>query len=229
MSSLLHSSAVSISSAANEVEPELENSASAIEERMLRICDDSIAAHQAFRDQSLPALAAVAQLLFGALSNGRKIMLCGNGGSAADTQHVAGEMVGRFLRESDPWPVMALTTDTSILTAVANDWDYSQVFARQVRAFAAPGDVLVGISTSGTSANVIEALRVAREKGARTLGFTGAKPSASAMRPWCDICFCAPAGATPRIQELHLLSWHSICEIVEELLIAAEARIPGRT
>ena len=183
-----------------------------------RIVEDSMTAHQCLLDESLPALEEVAQVFVHALRRGSKIMLFGNGGSAADAQHVAGELVGRFLKERNPLPAIALTTDTSILTAVGNDWEFKDVFARQVRALARPGDVAVGISTSGNSANVLQGLVDARNCGAVTVGFTGA--DGGAMRAAADICFCAPARLTPRIQELHLLAWHAICEVVEDAIVA---------
>lgn len=184
-----------------------------------RIVADSIAAHQRLQAEALPVLAQVADVFTRALRSGHKLMFCGNGGSAADAQHVAGELVGRFLRESEPWPAMALTTDTSILTAVGNDWAFEDVFARQVRALARPGDVVIGISTSGNSPNVLRALDDARRIGATTIGFTGG--SGGKLPAACDICFVAPAAITPRIQELHLVAWHAICEIVENNLLDA--------
>lgn len=178
-----------------------------------RIIEDSIAAHQRLIPDYIPVFSAVASAFLKALRAGNKIMFFGNGGSAADAQHIAGELVGRFLKESEPWPAMALTTDTSILTAIGNDWTYEDVFGRQVRALAKPGDVVVGISTSGKSPNVLKGLADARAKGAVTVGFTGAK--GTAMQEAADICFLAPSELTPRIQELHLIAWHAICEIVE--------------
>jgi len=192
--------------------------AAALEEEMRRIVNDSLAAHQRLLDELLPVLVQVAQAFVRAIRTGHKILLFGNGGSAADAQHVACELVGRFLLDSDPWPVIALTTDTSILTAVGNDWGFADVFARQVRALARPGDVVVGISTSGRSPNVLRGLRAGRDQGATTVGFTGA--DGGAMRELTDVCLCAPAQSTPRIQELHLLAWHAICEIVETELTA---------
>jgi D-sedoheptulose 7-phosphate isomerase len=158
----------------------------------------------------------VAQVFVRAIRQGRKVMFCGNGGSAADAQHVAGELMGRFLIEREPWPAIALTTDTSILTAVGNDWAFEDVFARQVRALAQPGDVLVGITTSGKSPNVLRALDDAKAKGAVRVGFTGGR--GGVLADHSDVCFVAPANTTPRIQELHILAWHSICEIVEVAL-----------
>lgn len=182
-----------------------------------RIIEDSIAAHQRLLADGIPVLEQVAAAFVRALRGGNKLLFFGNGGSAADAQHIAGELVGRFLRESDPWPALALTTDSSILTAVGNDWDYADVFGRQVRALAKPGDVVIGISTSGNSSNVLRGLADGRAAGAVTIGFTGA--SGGQMATACDICFRAPADTTPRIQELHILAWHAVCEIVEATLL----------
>ncbi|MBZ0297922.1 MAG: SIS domain-containing protein [Anaerolineae bacterium] len=187
------------------------------EDEIRRIAEASIAAHQRFVQESLPVVAQVAQAIARAIQGGGKIMLFGNGGSAADAQHVAGELVGRFLKESEPWPAMALTVDSSILTCVGNDWSFEDVFGRQVRALARPGDVVVGISTSGKSPNVLRGLDDGRARGCVAIGFTGAK--GTVMQQHSDICFLAPADMTPRIQELHLLAWHAICEIVENTLM----------
>ncbi len=147
------------------------------------------------------------------LQNGGTIYLCGNGGSAADAQHVAAEFVGRFLRERRPLPAIALTTNTSILTAIGNDYDFSQVFARQVRAQVTMKDVVAGITTSGKSPNVLQAMKAAREAGAKTIGFTG-EPG-EPLGSLCDACLKVPSSSTPRIQEAHILSWHVICDLVE--------------
>ncbi len=158
-------------------------------------------------------LAGISAALLQVLQSGGTIYLCGNGGSAADAQHVAAEFVGRFLRERRPLPAVALTTNTSILTAIGNDYDYSQVFSRQVRAQVTERDAVVGISTSGKSANVLEALRAAREAKAITIGFTG-KPG-EPLAGECDLCLCVPSKQTPRIQEAHILAWHIVCDLVE--------------
>ena len=188
------------------------------EAELRRIVADSIDAHQRFLAESLPLIAQVAEVFVRTIRAGNKIMFFGNGGSAADAQHIAGELVGRFLKEREPWPAIALTTDSSILTCVGNDWSFEDVFARQVRALAKPGDIAVGISTSGGSPNVLKALHDARERGCTTIGFTGA--NGTAMQAAADLCFLAPVALTPRIQELHLLAWHAICEIVEATLLA---------
>lgn len=188
------------------------------ETSLRRIADDSLKAHEKLLDESVPVLAEVADVVTRALKAGRRVLLCGNGGSAADAQHVAAELVGRFALEREPFPALALTTDTSILTAVGNDWDFQEIFSRQVRAHARPGDVVVGISTSGKSANIVRALEVGRECGAVTLAFTGRNggPVAKAA----DVVFKAPDAATPRVQELHLLAWHGICEVVEAAMVS---------
>ncbi|HZS73840.1 MAG TPA: D-sedoheptulose 7-phosphate isomerase [Candidatus Nitrosotalea sp.] len=137
----------------------------------------------------------------------------GNGGSAADAQHVAAEFVGRFSKDRRPLPAEALTTNTSILTAVGNDYDFTQVFSRQVKAKVHPNDIVIGISTSGKSKNVINGLEAAKKIGAMTVGFTGAKPNL--MDKVSDICLCVPSKITPRIQEAHIMIWHIISDLVE--------------
>ena len=187
-----------------------------LEGEMAEIVRKSIAAHERLLNGSLPILVQVAQVLVRAIRTGRKILLFGNGGSAADAQHVAGELIGRFSRESEPWPAVALTTDSSVLTAVGNDWEFAEIFARQVRALARPSDIVVGISTSGRSPNVLRGLQAGRALDAITVGFTGA--NGGEIRDHADVCFRAPTDSTPRIQELHLLAWHAICELVESEL-----------
>ena len=191
------------------------------EAELRRIAEDSLSAHRRFVEEAPSSLQRVAQVLIRAIRSGNKILFCGNGGSAADAQHVAGELVGRFLVESEPWPAISLASDSSILTAVGNDWDFDDVFARQVRALAREGDVVVGISTSGKSRNVLRALREAGARGAVRVGFTGGDGGDLARAT--DVCFTAPAETTPRIQELHILAWHSICEIVEAALTGTAA------
>ncbi len=186
------------------------------EQSLRRVIEESIRAHQKLLEESVGSLAEVARVLTLCLRSGGKVLFCGNGGSAADAQHVAAELVGRFAIEREPFPALALTTDTSILTAVGNDWDFKDVFARQVRAHARAEDVVVGISTSGRSPNVVRALEAARERGARTIAFVGRNggPIAKAA----DLVFRAPDTSTARVQELHILAWHGICELVEAAL-----------
>lgn len=151
-----------------------------------------------------------------ALKAGRRVYLFGNGGSAADAQHIAAEMEGRFHRERRPWPVLALTTNTSTLTAIANDYDYETTFPRLVEAHARKGDVVIAISTSGNSANVLEAAKRARKLGAVVVGFTGSK--GGKLKGVADLCFRAPSDVTARIQECHITAGHILCEMVEEAL-----------
>lgn len=161
-------------------------------------------------------LAQVAQTCIGALRRGNKILFAGNGGSAADAQHLAGELVSRFNYDRPGLPAFALTTDTSVLTAIGNDYGYEHLFARQIEAVGQPGDVFVGISTSGRSPNVLNALRRAREKGLITVGFTGR--GGGDMPALCDHCLRVPADATPRIQEGHISLGHTLCWLIERAL-----------
>lgn len=151
-----------------------------------------------------------------AYKEGKKTLLAGNGGSAADAQHIAGEFVSRFYFDRPGIPSIALTTDTSILTAIGNDYGYEKLFSRQVQAQGVEGDIFIGISTSGNSANIIEALKVCKEKGILSVGLTG--ESGGAMNELCDYCIKVPSSKTPRIQESHILIGHIICAIVEEEL-----------
>ena len=166
-------------------------------------------------------IAAIADRLASCLARGGTIYLCGNGGSAADAQHVAAEFVGRFLRERRPLPAVALTCNTSILTAVGNDYSFAEIFSRQVGAHVTKHDCVVGISTSGRSANVLAAVEAARALGAVTIGFTGA--AGHDLARLCDECFLAPSEHTPHIQEAHLVAWHLICDQVERAAMGGPA------
>lgn len=157
-----------------------------------------------------------------ALTAGGKIMFAGNGGSAADAQHLAGEMISRLNYDRAPLASIALTVDTSVLTAVGNDYGYEQVFERQVRGLGRSGDVFIGISTSGRSPNILRALRAAREMGMVTVGFTGRK--GGDMPPLCDFVLHAPSDRTPMIQQLHIMAGHIICGLVESRLFPLPAK-----
>jgi D-sedoheptulose 7-phosphate isomerase len=161
-------------------------------------------------------IVAIAERIVETFRRGGKLLLCGNGGSAADAQHIAAEFVSRFRRERRGLPAIALTTDTSILTAISNDYGYERVFARQVEALGRPGDMVIGISTSGLSASVITAMRAARDGGMATVGFTGA--SGGMLVDNVDLCLCVPSHNTARIQEVHITVAHVVCEIVERTL-----------
>lgn len=151
-----------------------------------------------------------------AMARGNKLLLCGNGGSAADAQHVAGEFVNRFLMDRPALPAIALTTDTSVITAISNDASYDQVFARQVQALAKEGDVLLAISTSGNSPNVLQAMQAAKGKGVYTIGLTGC--GGGKMKDLCDINISSACTDTPLIQELHLACEHLFCALTEYFL-----------
>lgn len=162
-----------------------------------------------------------------AIAKGHKILLCGNGGSAADAQHLAGEFVNRFLVDRPPLPAIALSANSSNLTAIANDFSFDQVFSKQVLALGQEGDVLLGISTSGTSANVLAALAVARQKNILTVGLSGAgsDPSGKTMAPLCDICLTVPHKSTPLVQEVHIAAGHMLCQLVDYYLFEDASRL----
>ena len=164
-------------------------------------------------EKLIPNVEIASQMIIDTLKNGNKILLCGNGGSASDAQHIAAELTGRYKSERRGLPGIALNTDTSALTAIANDYGYDRVFDRQVEALANKGDLLIGISTSGNSANVISALKVAKEMGCSTLGLSGR--DGGTMSAICDLNIIVPSDDTPRIQEMHILIGHTLCQAVD--------------
>lgn len=161
-------------------------------------------------------VAMAAEACIFALSKGKKVIFCGNGGSAADAQHLAAELMGRFLFDRDPLPALSLTVDTSALTAIGNDYGFANVFSRQLRGIGVEGDVLVGMSTSGESANVVRAFEVAREMKITTIGLTG--QNGGAMAALSDVLLAVPHGRTNHIQEGHITIGHMICAIIEDRL-----------
>lgn len=161
---------------------------------------------------------AVTEKMVDCFKHDGKILFCGNGGSAADAQHLAAEFSGRFYTDRAPLDAEALHVNTSYLTAVANDYSYNEVYARIVRAKGRKGDILVGLSTSGNSANIIEAFKVAKDKGMIIVGFTG--ETGGKMKPYCDYLLNIPSADTPRIQECHITVGHIVCQLVEEQLFA---------
>ena len=180
---------------------------------------DSLQEHletiQTLLRSSIKEIEQAGQMICDALSAGKKILLCGNGGSAADAQHIAAELVGCYEKQRRSWPAIALTTDTSALTAVSNDLGYEQVFARQLAGLAQTGDILIAISTSGRSKNVLKAVERARELGCRTIALTGA--SIDPLGSMCDFTVAVPANRTSRVQEAHITIGHLWCEMVDQL------------
>jgi D-sedoheptulose 7-phosphate isomerase len=194
--------------------------------------DDLIATHltlslsaleRASKDAALKEVARrIADAIVAALRAGNKLLLVGNGGSAADAQHIAAEIVGRYKEERPAYAAIALTTDTSALTAIGNDYGYDQVFARQVEGLGRRGDVLLAISTSGRSPSILNALTKARARGLTTVGFTGV--NGQAMTELCDLLLIAPSDDTPIIQQIHLAIAHGICAVVEQALMQTPAQ-----
>ncbi|SFV68094.1 Phosphoheptose isomerase 1 [hydrothermal vent metagenome] len=169
---------------------------------------------EAVIDTMQTPLYEASQLLLETLKNGKKVLLCGNGGSASDAQHIAAELTGRYKTTRRGLPAIALNTDTSAMTAIANDFGYESVFSRQVEALANKGDLLIAISTSGNSENILKALQIAKELKCKTLGLSG--KSGGEMHKYCDINLIVPSNDTPRIQEMHILFGHILCQIVDE-------------
>ena len=180
------------------------------------------AVERALADEKfVAATVAIAERISAALKSGGKVLLAGNGGSAADAQHIAAEFVGRFIDDRAPLAAIALTTDTSALTSIGNDYGFDKVFERQVRALGRKGDVFIGISTSGRSPNVVEALQAARELGLTTIGFT--RDAQTTMHALCDLTLAVPAEETALIQQLHITAGHAICHLVEHELFGAKS------
>jgi D-sedoheptulose 7-phosphate isomerase len=184
---------------------------------------ESISAKERFLRENGNTLEKVIDLIACAFKEGQKLLLCGNGGSAADAQHIAAEFVNRYLIERPPLPAIALTTDTSALTSIANDYGPEEIFAKQIQALGKAGDVVLAISTSGNSPNIVRALEVCRARDIHTIGLTGG--SGGKMAALVDYLLCVSATAvTPRIQETHILVGHVICEMVDHKLFATERR-----
>ena len=180
---------------------------------------DVAATMTAAAESSLPAdIDRAIDLIDRAFIDGRKLLVFGNGGSSADAQHLVAELVGRFAAVRSPLPAIALTTNQALLTAWSNDDSFDDVFSRQIVALGVPGDVAMGISTSGASRNVLNALGAARSRGLRTIGLTGGRPGP--ISDHCDILLTVPAAETARVQEVHLVTYHAICAALEQRLLA---------
>ena len=186
-----------------------------------RQIEEELSIHTRIMEQTVTQCSAmindISNSLVECFRNGNKLMLCGNGGSAADSQHMVAEFVNRFRLDRAALPAIALTVDTSILTAIGTDSSFEFSFSRQVEALGKPGDILAVISTSGGSPNILKALEVARERHLKTIGFTGEKGRQN-MAPKCDFCLVVPSADTPRVQEVHEFVWHVICGVVERAL-----------
>ena len=163
-----------------------------------------------------PLVSDAVDMICSSLASGGQLLVAGNGGSAADAQHIAAELTGRFFLERKPLRAMALHVNSSALTAIGNDYGYEHVFARELSAHARPGDVLLAITTSGNSQNILNAIHAAREHKVAVIGLTG--EIGGKMKPLCDVCLCVPSKSTPRIQEMHIAIYHAICELLEERL-----------
>ncbi|NLE65065.1 MAG: D-sedoheptulose 7-phosphate isomerase [Elusimicrobia bacterium] len=185
-----------------------------MQSRIRQIVEDSIRVKTEALPLTVGPLERASRLIIDALKNGGKVLLCGNGGSAADAQHIAAEFVGRFQKERRALPAVALTTDTSILTCLANDYSFETIFSRQVEALGKKGDVLIGISTSGKSPNVVRAFEAAKTQGMSTIAFTGG--SGGVMGEMADITVTVPCKVTARVQEMHITLFHALCEVVED-------------
>jgi D-sedoheptulose 7-phosphate isomerase len=183
---------------------------------LARSLEEHLKAIQTLLDSRLADIDATGRLIWEALKAGNKILLCGNGGSAADSQHIAAELVGRYEKQRRAFPAISLTTDTSALTALSNDYGYEEVFARQVEALAHSGDVLVAISTSGKSPSVVKAADQARALGCRTIALTGC--SGEPLASHCDLAVVVPSDRTSRVQEAHITIGHLWCEMIDNAL-----------
>ncbi len=197
------------------------------EHRVAELIEASIATKQSLLSSPdvLVTVATVSEILVNALKQGNKLLLFGNGGSAADAQHIAAELVGRFAFDRPALPALALSVNSSCVTAIGNDYGFDQVFSRQLEALARPGDVVIGISTSGNSANVLCAMSTAKKIGLKTIALTGR--SGGNLKKAVDHCICVPSDKTPRIQECHILIGHIISELVERGIFHEEGRVSG--
>lgn len=190
-----------------------------MEESILREFEESVQVKARFAKENAALIAKVSRLIADTFTEGGKVLLFGNGGSACDASHIAAEFVNRFKKERPGLPAIALNTDMAVLTSIANDYEFSDIFARQLKTLGEPGDVAIAISTSGQSRNILKAIDVARKKGIRVISFTGSRGEKMAGKS--DYAFVVPSADTPRIQETHITLAHVLCQMVEELLFDA--------
>ncbi len=187
-----------------------------MKDKILKAFEESISVKDRFAKENVETIVGASRLIAEAFNDGKKLLLFGNGGSATDASHIAAEFVNRFKRERPGLPAIALNTDAAVITSIANDYDYSEIFARQLKSLSEEGDVVIAISTSGNSGNVLKAMDVARRRKLRSIVFTGAKGEKLASK--ADYAFIVPSDNTPRIQETHITLGHVLCQMVEEIL-----------
>src|ERR1700751_1429210 len=199
------------------------------QQRVIRSIQESISAKDRLlgSEESVAIIARVSEALVETLQNGNKLILFGNGGSAADAQHIAAEFVGRFAFDRPALPALALSVNTSCVTAIGNDYGFDQVFSRQLEALGRPGDVAIGFSTSGNSPNVLRGLSTARKMGLHAVALTGIPGGKLKQAADVEHCLCAPSSETPRIQECHILIGHIVSELVEQELFHGQSRVSG--
>ena len=186
-------------------------------DKIRRIFEESIKVTEKFLDErNIGRIYEVSKVIAGAFNDGKKLILFGNGGSSADASHIAAEFINRFKRERPGLPAIALNTDMAVITAIANDYDFSEIFSKQLKAISEEGDVVIAMSTSGNSPNILKAMDVARKKKLVTIAFTGLKGEKCAAK--AHFAFIVPSDSTPRIQETHITLGHAVCQIVEEIL-----------
>jgi len=193
-----------------------------VEEMIKKVLEDSIKAKENFIDENISNLILFAEKISSAFTSDRKLMLCGNGGSASDAQHIAAEFVNRFMLERPPLPAIALTTDTSIITSIGNDYSFDDIFSKQIKSIGVEGDVLLALSTSGNSANIISAVKAARGLGIYTGCLSGS--DGGRLTGLVDMAMVVNNNTTPRIQETHILAGHIICQLVDYILFQQDIK-----
>ncbi len=191
-------------------------------EKIIKAFEESVSVKQQFVKENVDTIIEVSKMIADTFNRGGKLLLFGNGGSSTDASHIAAEFVNRFTKDRPPFPALALNTDMAVITSIANDSDYSEIFARQLKALAQEGDVVIAISTSGNSPNVLKAVDVAKKKKLKTIAFTGAKGDKLASKT--DYVFAVQSGSTPRVQETHITLGHVICQMVEEILLESHRK-----
>ena len=193
-----------------------------MKQKIINVFKESIAVKEKFLDENIETIIEVSVLLADTFSKGNKLLLFGNGGSASDASHIAAEFVNRFKMERPAFPAIALNTDTAVLTSIANDYDYDDIFERQLKAIAQAGDAVIAISTSGNSPNVIKAVEAAKGKRLKTIVFTGAR--GDKLASLADYVFVVPSDNTPRVQETHITLGHALCQMVEEIIFESHRK-----